>query len=576
MLYQKIFASLLCLFLIGQIFAQNKPATETKKTDVSAELKKEAVTLLREAAQEVANLRTLENRISFSAEIASLMWFDDERQARILFQSVITDFREFLLQVNAQYTALDSPGIEEMGNYDPLFGVSDTSQAKLMRKLTKALSVRQQIALSLAEHDPQMAYDFFLSTSEVVTNAKLRPMLQDRNSYFEFSLLSKIAERDPDKALEMGRKLLAKGFNYQIINLLNKIYDADAAKGAIFADEIVQKIKSERGKADAFYEYNLILGMGANNLEKIKATPGKKPMFSEDALREIADLMGGEILKRDGMTGADMASYISLVEKFSPARAAQIKQKMAANKEKEVSDKTELTEEQKEEFVRSNTQIRKQEEIKKQEEQLLKDVQNLSAKQVSKEEREKIVSQTRQAISKMKNAEQKVAALTFLAAQISRMGDRDAALKIMEEAQKMVPPEPKNYRDFLQTLFLVSGYAEVEPDKAFPILEDSILRINDTISAFIKVGEFMDASGEIIENGEVQIGGFGSGNMTQQLLGSLGAADASLRSLAIADFNRTKALTNKFDRLEARILAKMLVLRAILGEKKIESEKVEK
>jgi hypothetical protein len=77
----------------------------------------------------------------------------------------------------------------------------------------------------------------------------------------------------------------------------------------------------------------------------------------------------------------------------------------------------------------------------------------------------------------------------------------------------------------------------------------------------------MDTSNEIIEDGEVQVGSFGGG-MTRDLLRGLGAIDTTIRSLAKADFPRTKALTNKFDRPEARILAKMLVLRGIFGEKK--------
>ena len=52
---------------------------------------------------------------------------------------------------------------------------------------------------------------------------------------------------------------------------------------------------------------------------------------------------------------------------------------------------------------------------------------------------------------------------------------------------------------------LATGYVDVEPEKAFPILDDSILRLNDTINAFIKVGAFMDTTGEILDNGELLV-----------------------------------------------------------------------
>ena len=38
-------------------------------------------------------------------------------------------------------------------------------------------------------------------------------------------------------------------------------------------------------------------------------------------------------------------------------------------------------------------------------------------------------------------------------------------------------------------------------------------------------------------------------------------------AVLIADFGKTKTLTTKFDRPEVRILAKMLILRAVLGDK---------
>src|SRR5262249_30908689 len=149
-------------------------------------------------------------------------------------------------------------------------------------------------------------------------------------------------------------------------------------------------------------------------------------------------------------------------------------------------------------------------------------------------------------------------ALSMLASQVSAAGDKELAADIMKDAQMLVNPSPKNYKDFLETWFLASAYANTDPEKAFPILEDAISRLNDTISAFIRVGEFMDVSGEMIDDGEIQIGSFG-GSMMSGLTRELGIASLPLRNLAIADFGKTKALTNRFDRTEVRILAKMLI-----------------
>src|SRR6185436_2218575 len=95
-----ILAFVLLLLFIQAGFSQ---ATEDPKKKAE-EFKKEALVFLRETAADVGTLRTLENRISFAAEIAGLMWFQDETEARAMFQNVIVDFRQLLIQADTQYT----------------------------------------------------------------------------------------------------------------------------------------------------------------------------------------------------------------------------------------------------------------------------------------------------------------------------------------------------------------------------------------------------------------------------------------------------------------------------------------
>ena len=156
-------------------------------------------------------------------------------------------------------------------------------------------------------------------------------------------------------------------------------------------------------------------------------------------------------------------------------------------------------------------------------------------------------------------------ALTVLATKVGILGDKKLAASILSDTETLVSRQPKSYRDFLEIWMLVGGYAQVDANRAFPMLEDTIYRLNDTIAAFIKVGEFMDVGGEMIEDGEVQISSFG-GEMTRELLGNLGGSDATINALATADFDRTAAVTDKFSQPEVRVLARMLILRSVLGK----------
>jgi hypothetical protein len=208
-------------------------------------------------------------------------------------------------------------------------------------------------------------------------------------------------------------------------------------------------------------------------------------------------------------------------------------------------------------------EAREQEEL---ETKLLEDLQNLGTKQLPKEEREKIVAQARKIIMQTPGRDKKIFGLSMLAVQVSKMGDKELAGEIMRDAERLVNPAPKTYQDFLLSWMLASGYAQADPDKAFPLLEETIGRANDTLAAFIKVGEFIDVAEEMIQDGEVQVGVFG-GQMIRGLTSELGMADATIQVLAKADFVKTKNLTNRFDRPEIRVLAKMMVLRAVLSPK---------
>ncbi|MDQ3750629.1 MAG: hypothetical protein M3367_16675 [Acidobacteriota bacterium] len=573
-MFRNLFLSLvLFLFLVQLNFSQtietNRVETN-KKDEISVELRKESVALLRETSVEVNSLRTLGNRISFSAELASLMWFNDEKEARTMFQTVINDFQQLLTEYDAQLTSF---GVApEMAD---VYSTDTSAKTQITRKFFKAVSVRQQIAKAIAEHDPQLAFEFFTDTAAAISNPTFRKQIESTDAYFETRLLNSIAEKNVDTALKLGRKTLAKGFNYELINLLKKVYEKDEEKGVSFAEDIVSKLKSDSSKPDGFYYLSRVLNTGIENLTAIKAKPNKRPMFSEQSLRDLAELLAQEILKREDVEGSEISSYLNDIERFLPARATQIRQKFEIrNKKVSVNSKGVALvansngnmlppDEVPPPPMSPSVSVKSGEDNKK---KLADRLQNLGTKKLSEDERKKVVEESRKIIAETVDRDQKLLALSTLALRIAKLGDKELASAIMKDAQNLLNLQPKNYREYIEIWMLVSGYAQIDAEKAFPILETTVFRLNDTISAFVKVGEFIDVSGDMIDDGEIQVGSFG-GEMTRGMLGSLGASDSTVRNLAAADFTRTKSLTNKFERQEVRILAKMLILRAVLANK---------
>jgi hypothetical protein len=565
-------AFLLSFTLFLAQFTNAQIAVEKKPTDDPEKLKKDAVAFLRETMADVNNLRTLENRISFSAELASLMWFHDEKEARSMYLTAFSDFKELLMRYDMQMNSMGE--LDETEDYRGGMFADVSDRSRISRRFQTAMQVRQQIAMSLAEHDPELAFGFYLDSLQVLTNPEFRKQMENRDQYFEIQLMTQVAKTNAAKAAQFAAKSIEKGFNYQHMELLKKIYEKDADKGAEFAVAILGQIKNGKNGANEFWVLSSFLNIAGETLDKSKQEGGKKPLLSQQELRDLADVFAQAILSNNDENMGGL-HYATEIEKYNPARASQIRAKFRPRNSGSRGVSADAVNVASNAAIASNTAYnssnspydRKMAEREKLEKQLREDVEKLGTKQLPKEEREKIVGQARRILMQTPGKDKKILGLSALATQVAKMGDKELASDIMRDAQNLTNPSPRNYQDFLLNLMLASGYAEADTDKAFPLLEDTIMRANETLSAFVKVGEFIDVAGEMIDEGEVQVGAFG-GQMVRGLTSELGTAESTLRTLARADFTKTKNLTNRFDRSEVRILAKMMILRAVLGEGK--------
>lgn len=579
MILKKLACSLV-LFALSTTFLSAQTVQPKKPTDDPEALKKDAVAFLRETMADVNNLRTLENRISFSAELAGLMWFHDEKEARSLYVSAFGNFKELLIQYDQQMNNLSKPAAEgEQLDHSPSGGMfaDVTDRQKLSKRFRMAMEVRQQIAMSLAEHDADLAFSFYFDSITAITNPEFRAQMESRDEFFEAQLMTQIARSNVAKATQFAVKSVSSGLNYQHLDLLQKIYDKDPDKGAELASAMLSKVKSESVDSGDFWIVGSFLGAAGASYEKTKSDSKKKPMLGQSDLRDLADALGQGVMSSD-VEYANGLQYLDDIEKYSPAKAAQIKRKY-----KKVLSGGETAS-----FGNTNASYRygnsatnslsmnsnigitpDAEDLarEKAEKEFEENVGKLADKQLPKAEREKIVAQARRILLRTAGKDKKIVGLSALAGHVARAGDKELAAEIMKDAQALVNPQPKNYQDFLLTWMLASGYAESEPEKAYPLLEDTIGRANDTIAAFVKVGEFIDVAGEMIDEGEIRVGAFG-GSVIRGLTTELGMADSTLRTLAKADFKKTRDLTSRFDRSEVRILAKMMILRAVLGEEK--------
>ena len=573
--------------------AVSQTPVKSPETEQDKKLKEKAIAFLKETQGDVNTMRTLENRISFTSELASLMWFQDEREARGMFVGVTTDFRELLLQYNQQMNALGTANEEEIGSGSFLIP-DESARGRLQLKFRTAMAVRQQIAMSMAEHDPDLAFTFYYESLNAISNPDYRKQAEEQDKYMEFQLINMIADKDPGKAAKFGSKSLSKGFSYQHLDLLKKIYASDPDKAIEFGSDILNNLKGESSKNVGGDEGGVsdLISFGEQTLAQSQTDGKKKAIYSPADLRDLAEVLAQGILDRPPGSGPISPDLMKKIQKYAPGRAIQIKAKFkqlsgvesgdgygygnyAANvaatramQDARAMDKAAAQVNSSANTSNPDISAAQQTRLdrEKNEKQMMDDMMKVGNKDLPKEQRDAIIAQARKILLLTPGRDKKIAGLSMLAAQVAKAGDRELADQIMKDAEGLVNPQPKNYQDFLLTWMLASGYASANPDKAFPLLQDTIARANDTLAAFVKAAEFIDVNGEIIEDGEVQVGAFG-GSMVRDMTRELNMADSTIRVLAIADFDKTKDLTNRFDRQEVRILAKMLVLRAVLGDK---------
>jgi len=198
----------------------------TIKKDAAEKFAAETLEFLRETSADVGNMRSVENRITFNAELASLMWFRDEKEAKAMYAAVIGDFRQLLIDYDQMLNSPDMSMVDEDAPGGFLTGRGGLLPVE--RKFRVAMAVRQQISMSLAEHEPELAYSFYADSLDLITDPSRRKQQESSDKYFEFQLITQIAASNATKALKFATASLKEGFEYQHIDLLRKIYAKDA------------------------------------------------------------------------------------------------------------------------------------------------------------------------------------------------------------------------------------------------------------------------------------------------------------------------------------------------------------
>jgi hypothetical protein len=574
---------ILLLAISSSVFTQIPTATPQTEEQRKAqkELERKALNLLDDVVKDADSFKHMENRVRIRAAVAFVLWKYDEARARILFRDAMAGLIDLLKDQTAE----------------------DPAEAQKMFEGPRQL--RSEMLQMLAQRDARMARELLHATRMPSGNARGA----GDNSDFQTDqiLATQVASSDPKLAAEIAEEGLSKGLTYQLPNLVSAIRAKDPEVAAQLASDVMTKLRTEKldSSREARYVALNLLQIATETPEadpknSAKDTP---PLLEQSALRELAEMVSAEALRSPGQNAEMLSSLQSImpaVEKYAPARAGQLRQKVqqkTGDEDTEVDDvgmadwgkyRALFEKGSADELLsaapkapqgmrdalygRAAAKMMEQGDAERarqlinekvpdpaQRKQMLAQIDQLSAATAAEQGK---VEQTRKMLAALRTNEERVMLLTQLASGAAAKGEKKVALQLLEEARGMISQRAKNINQLGAQLMVARVYAQLDPARSLTILEPIVDQLNELLGAATVLGGFFVE--ELVRDDEIMLGPISqlfsaaSNDFLQQYVGDINA-------LARSDFDRTKALIDKFQRDEIRTLMRLLLAQSILS-----------
>ncbi|MDQ3687970.1 MAG: hypothetical protein M3430_20525 [Acidobacteriota bacterium] len=541
------------------------------------ELERKALLLLEDVITDTSALQLPENRALVQATSADLLWKHDEERARSLFQDALSS----LAQVKPPAGIAAPPD-------DPDF---------------TSFRLRQQVLQLVARRAPQMALEFLRATRRPApAGTEASEQQSDPELLLEQSLAAQVATNDPKLALQIAEESLSKGISRAVLPLLHRLLKKDREAGAKLGSSVVAKLRSVNFNANpeaaeiAFSLLSMSTQPQTNepNAKQQQDTMKAEPVLGLQNTRDLVDALATAALS--GSPGSPMfemlSSIMPQVEQYAPARLPLLRRKLAQFQQeldphaKTMRDLESLmsggtTPEailgvaakapremrsvlyqqaawqamQKGDTDRARQIIHDNVQNSPEREQLLGEIDRQVLARATAQGN---IEEARQMLAGVSSKNDRAEALAQLATSAMKVGgNRKLVGQLLDEAASLIRGRARNSKGLQVQLQVSHAFANVEPARSFEILEPLIAQTNELIQAAAVLDGFGGQAG-IFRRGEIV------------MTSAMAVADRFSRyglDFALADFERTKEATNKFDRSELRILTRLLVVQAILSDR---------
>jgi hypothetical protein len=537
---------------------QAKPAGAEKNSPARHEA---ALAMLDLVLAGARNLSLPQNRIAIESEAFPLLWHHNESQARALVNQMIGDFAQ------AAGRQEESP---------------DRNTRPILRQQW------QIVFQNIAQADAELALSFLnASRSFVQTGNPEEEEAEERG--LRLDLAAQEAARNPRKALSVAEKdLQAPGdLPEELINLLSQVAAKDAEAGAQLLHDIVSRV---RGADLSSGEGNFTFAVSLLDAQAAGLTNDAAP---DEALKTLADAVVSAALNPQfpSTNFPNLQGSMTTLEKFSPARAQLLQQKLAEyirsltpelrswdqfGEAQASGDPNQLlaVAEQAPADVRANMYQQAAWQFAN-----IGDLQR--ARQVAANltdpfQRDQVLQQaTRQTAANASNAgdfatarqraeqitpeEDRATMLAQIALNAAVANQQTLALEILEEAGGLLTNRTPGSSAYAAQLQVAQAFARLKPARAVPLLERSASQLEQVLSAAVQVDAFLYRQ-RSFDEGELILN---NGSLFSSLVQPYAQATAEL---ANSDFAAARILADRLPLPEARLMAELFVARAVLGD----------
>lgn len=603
---------LILLLLCTNLFSQTGDA-QAEKEKKAKELEEQIVTLLDRTIAEAAGLRLAQNRAVINALIGDLYWRYDPDRSRELFRSAAGEIITY--QTDAERERLENIGFgipEMFDGSDPrleLLNLVGTRDAELALQLmsqtrTAALAaamatVAQQQEMGLPPGTGGPGGGQGASPGANAANAMENARAQQEIN-LEQSLIMRAAMNDPEKTVKAIKDSLAKGVSTNVVTLLQQLMQKDEKLAAELASDVISKLTStdlSRSSNDLNGAIGILQFMTRPLTQQNPNNKAKVFAFTESQARDAALKVANTLLMASPpafVTGA-LGRAIPLIEKLAPEKGVLLRAKDAANKrpatangnarpgqggqnqrrlwnpgdtpENIIAAAAKITNvREKNSALQAAAgrigQITDEARAKKiidsiPDEKIRAQAQNqFDANRINRMTVEGRLDEAKASVGALTSRRSQIQRLVALATQYQKKNtekDRETAASLMIEAKTLGPAYPEDEDELADYMEVIRGYAVVEPDVAFRMIEPLMVQFDEYIQSSAVLSRFNKRDRN-----------FKKGEMVMRINGGANLLPfrylPQIQLLAKADLDRMSLLADRFQRNDARTLMKLYVL----------------